>query len=110
MKQTLFSKNYDSISQHLYDGVILSSTYRKVISNLHTSAVYKALCPSTPNRVLGVHLPSINPIEETLVHSHCGTLTQLRSGERHRLKSCLHAINKAEDDLCPESGTASQST
>jgi hypothetical protein len=109
MKQTLFSKNHNAISQHLNDCIVLASTYKKVISNLHTSAVSKALCASIPNNVLGEHSPSINPIEETIVCSHPTTLTQLRSGECHCLKSYLHAINKVDDDLCPECGTESHS-
>jgi hypothetical protein len=84
--------------------------YKKVISGLHTTAVSKALCASTPNKVLGEYPPRINPEEETLAHAHPCALTQLHSGECHHLRTYLHAndaIDKADDNLCPEYGSAS---
>jgi hypothetical protein len=110
MKQTLFSKNYDAIRQHFRDNVILTSTYKKVISSFHTSAVSKALCASTRNKVLGEYLPSINPIEDTLVRSHCCALTQLRSRDFYHLQFYQYFINKTDDNLCPECRTASHLT
>jgi hypothetical protein len=110
MKETLYSKNIETVRPHLHDGVILAGNYKRVIKHLHTSAVSKALCASSLNKVLGLYPPSVSAEEETLTRCHCCTLNQLHSGECHRLHSYQFSIRKAKDDLCPECCTASYAT
>jgi hypothetical protein len=109
MKETIYSKCIDLVSPHLTDGVMLKINY--LCSALHFGALAKAVCAAEPNPVLGCYPPAVNiKEEETLTRVHCCALRQLRSGYCHRLRSYLHSIGKADDNLCPESGVAVHTT
>jgi hypothetical protein len=107
-KNTLHSKNIETVKRHLRDRTIPPTSFKKVINSLHTSADLAACRAFAPNKLLGQHPPDINPEEETLSRPYRCTLSQLRSDECHRLKDYLHKIGKAADDICPECGVASQ--
>ena len=108
MKFTLFSKTIHLVEPHLQDGIIPTANYNKVVSSLHLAAVASTVCEAGENDVLGLYPPVVAKSEESLSRAHRCTLAQLRSGYCVRLKSYLFSVGKADSNLCPECGTASQ--
>jgi hypothetical protein len=102
MKSTLFSRRIPFVERHLVDGVILQSSYKHIINNIHTAAVAKHVCDSGPNAVLGVWPPSVSKTESTLPHSTRCVLRQLRSVKCKLLRTYTFWIGKSDSDTCPE--------
>jgi hypothetical protein len=87
MKQTLHSKFLKRVEPHLQNGIIPKSRLKKVLSSLHTDAVFADICNAGPNQLLGLYLPKIHPSEETLPRPHRCALVLLRSDYCAHLKS-----------------------
>ena len=100
-KQTLQSKFLPAVQPFLTDGILPPRTYKKTISQLHTSAVQDAILNSAPNPILGQIPPEIDPSELALPRHYRTTLSQLRSGHCPKLQSYLHKINAAPSPNCP---------
>ena len=83
-----------------------TKTYKKVIKNLHTSAVQKVIENQIPNKVLNRRPPEINKTESTLSRRARSNLAQLRSGYSRKLNSYLHRLDKNIEDKCPTCSTS----
>ena len=101
-KQTLQSRFSRHLTPHLQNGIIPNTEYKRVLADIHSSAVNRFRINQRPNRVLGSSPPDINPEESQLHRLHRTTLSQLRSGFCSRLQDYRHRIDLSDTDLCPE--------
>ena len=101
-KDSLKSKFVEAVSPYLVDGIVPQANYKKVLSDIHTSAVKASIDAIGPNRVLGSIPLAIAKSESCLPRIHRTTLAQLRSGHCKYLKTYQKLIRKSPDDQCPD--------
>jgi hypothetical protein len=82
--------------------VIAPSSYKKVLSALHTSATRTAINSFANNRVLGAKPPEVNIRDRELPQIHRSTLCQLRSSYCKGIEDFEHFIGITEDYRCAQ--------
>ena len=108
MKATLLTHEQDVKAQFNQPPSI--TEYKKVIKNLHTSAVQKVIATQADNKVLNRRPPPIKSTEKSLSRRARSYLAQLRSGYSRKLKSYLHRIDEQIEDKCPSCFTTPHTT
>ena len=99
---TLQSRFLPDVQNLLVGGTTPPNDYKKIIAELHTTAVSSHLSNAPPNKILLSAPPEIDETESRLPRHYRTTLSQLRSGYCSRLNSYRHRIDISATDLCPE--------
>jgi hypothetical protein len=106
MKETLSSRFLATVDLHLRGGIVPTGLYNKIEDEIHTAAVRNFLASASPNEVLGVKPPEIDPSEQSLPRAYRTVLSQLRGDKCSTLRSYMHYIKATDDDTCPNCQSA----
>ena len=96
------TKYGSSVSPHLPNGPISSTTVKATLSSIHSETVLQVIDDLGPNALLGVQPPPIDRSEKALSRVQRCTLSQLRSGFCHLLEDYRHRVGRSPHAVCPE--------